>query len=83
MLLHIIFCGVVIAFDCIAIDAPVEATFIRTDVDAFDAVADTPLILVFLGKNRAADNSFYQFFVDTQATGDIQMSQIHFSGAGI
>ena len=63
----IIYCRVIIAFDGITINTSVQATFISSDINAFNAVADVTLVLILLGEDRITDDLFYQILINTQA----------------
>lgn len=62
--------------NCIAIDAPVQAAFVGADVDAFDAVADGPLVFVLSGRNRTAGDPFDQFPVHAKPARNAQPPQV-------
>ena len=63
----IIYCRVIIAFDGITINTSVQATFISSDINAFNAVADVTLVFILLGEDRITDDLFYQILINTQA----------------
>ena len=75
--------GIVVTLDSVAINAAVQTTFVSAYIDAFDTVADIPLVLVLPGGDRIAYDLFDQFFIHTQATGYSQIGQVHLPRAGI
>jgi hypothetical protein len=60
----IIYCRVIIAFDGITINTSVQATFISSDINAFNAVADVTLVFILLGEDRITDDLFYQILIN-------------------